>query len=63
MTDDTTNTTKVKVKHASININKELDARFRKCINMATCQKRGNRKECCEAAITDWCDKIENKTT
>jgi hypothetical protein len=49
--------------NATIVISKDLDERFRKCISMAKCQKRGNRKECCEEAIADWCDKIESKTT
>jgi len=42
-----------------ITINQELDARFRSCISKAYCQKRGTRKMAAEAAIKDWCDKIE----
>jgi len=47
------------VKSTSITLSKDVDTRFRKCISMASCQKRGNRKEFADEAITEWCDKIE----
>jgi hypothetical protein len=45
-----------------ITINPELDARFRKCVSLNSCQKRGMRKAAAEEAIKDWCDKIEARS-
>jgi hypothetical protein len=46
-----------------ITINPELDARFRKCISLDACQKRGMRKRAAEEAIKDWCDKVEARSS
>jgi len=52
--------------NATITISKEVDERFRKCVSLASCQKRGMRKSAAEEAVIEWCDKIEaraNKVT
>ena len=48
--------------NATITINPELDERFRKCVSLNSCQKRGMRKLAAEEAIKDWCEKIEKRS-